>query len=274
MNSKAILQNNLLDIIFENRNKEYGAYALRKYYEERMFFSLLIMFGLVFVFFLFSFLQSNTGVTDKKHFSAIEIHEYKVSDYNKETREIILPVKTKSGDNLKLKSRTETTPRIVDEKLINKTVASKAVSVPSNNKIEGNENLIDGKEIGMNFGSVGNKVVAAEKKEVRENKVLPAAEVMPEYPGGIKALLAYLKKNIHAPEAEMEEGKEIWVRVKFVVNYAGEIEKFVVMESGGEAYDNEVLRVLKKMPLWIPGKSNGKNISVYFTIPVKFTQEY
>ncbi|HEY5407892.1 MAG TPA: hypothetical protein VIJ92_12430 [Ginsengibacter sp.] len=47
-----------------------------------------------------------------------------------------------------------------------------------------------------------------------------------------------------------------------------------MIKSGGIAFDNEVVRVLKKMPLWIPGKSNGENVSVYYVIPVKFTIEF
>ena len=96
---------------------------------------------------------------------------------------------------------------------------------------------------------------------------------MPQYPGGIKALLAYLKKNLHAPDA-VEEGKQVSVKVKFVVNYDGKLESFKVIESGGEVFDNEVLRVLQKMPLWIPGRSNGENISVYYTVPVRFTSDF
>ena len=66
----------------------------------------------------------------------------------------------------------------------------------------------------------------------------------------------------------------ISVKVKFVVNYNGRLEAFNVLESGGYIFDNEVLRVLRKMPLWIPGKSNGENVSVYYTVPVKFTSDF
>ena len=275
MNSKTILQSDLLDIVFENRNKEYGAYALRKHYEERMSFSLLIMFGLVLIFFLFRFLFSGINDTGQRHSAVIQIHESKVSDFREETKKISMPVKKKAIGSSKSKSRIETTPRIVDEKLINKTVASVNDPVRSNNiEVEGNENLVDGKGIGMNFESTGNTIAVVEKKKEIEKKVLPVAEIMPQYPGGIKALLAYLKKNLKVPEGDIGEGKEISVKVKFVVNYNGQVESFVVTESGGKVYDDEVLRVLKKMPLWIPGKSNGEKVSVYFTIPVKFTNEY
>jgi protein TonB len=96
---------------------------------------------------------------------------------------------------------------------------------------------------------------------------------MPQYPGGLKALLDYLKKNLQAPD-DLEAGKEVSVKVKFVVNYNGQLEAFNVLESGGCIFDNEVLRVLRKMPRWIPGKSNGENVAVYYTVPVKFTSDF
>jgi protein TonB len=273
MNSKTILQSNLLDIVFENRNKEYGAYALRKHYEERMSFSLLIMFGLVLIFFLSRFLFSGTDSAQRRP-EILQIHEYKVSDFTEERKRISTPVTKKAIGHLKTKSRIETTPRIVDEKFINKSVASEIASARSNDiEIEGNENLSDGDVMGMNFEPAENTIAVAEKKKEVEKKVLPVAEIMPQYPGGIKALLAYLKRNLKVPGGEIEEGKVISVKVQFVVNYNGHLESFVVTESGGKVYDDEVLRVLKKMPLWIPGKSNGEKVSVYFTIPVKFTNE-
>jgi len=60
------------------------------------------------------------------------------------------------------------------------------------------------------------------------------------------------------------------VRVKFVVDYSGKLQSFVTLVDGGEEFNKEVVRVLKKMPEWIPGKAKGENVSVYYTIPVKF----
>ena len=61
------------------------------------------------------------------------------------------------------------------------------------------------------------------------------------------------------------------VKVTFVVGYEGKLKGFKITEDGGEVFNKEVIRVLKKMPDWIPGKANGENVSVYYTIPVKFT---
>jgi len=56
-----------------------------------------------------------------------------------------------------------------------------------------------------------------------------------------------------------------------VVGYDGKLKSFEIVEDGGATFNKEVIRVLKKMPEWVPGKANGENVSVYYTIPVKFT---
>jgi protein TonB len=96
-----------------------------------------------------------------------------------------------------------------------------------------------------------------------------AVDVLPTYPGGMEALREFLQKHLQTPD-ELEAGQTVSVRVKFVVDFKGKLTGFVTMPGGGQAYNNEVVRVLKKMPDWIPGKTMGENVSVYYVIPVKF----
>ena len=114
----------------------------------------------------------------------------------------------------------------------------------------------------------------AEKPATTINKTVPlegdAVDIMPSYPGGMDAFRKFLEKNLQTP-GEMENGETVSVRVKFVVDYTGKLKSFITVQDGGDAYNKEVVRVLKKMPDWIPGKTNGENVSVYYVIPVKFT---
>jgi protein TonB len=105
---------------------------------------------------------------------------------------------------------------------------------------------------------------------IDKNIPVNSPEVLPQFPGGINELINFLKRNLHSPKY-LEDGEEITVKVRFVVNFDGNLVNFAVVETGGEPFDNEVIRVLKKMPKWIFGKSNGENISAYFIVPVKFT---
>jgi len=97
------------------------------------------------------------------------------------------------------------------------------------------------------------------------------AEVMPEFPGGIDALRAYIKKNLRYPMAAREDGIQGKVVINFIVGSNGEIESAKVTRSVPGGCDAEALRVVKSMPKWKPGKQNGHAIRVYFTLPISFT---
>lgn len=267
MNASTILQTHLLDIIFENRNKDYGAYELRKSYNHRVLLAISITLGFVLLFSVVNyFFHPLKGAAEKPF--VFETREYEPSKFYFETKKQQTSFSNKSKK--KTQAKPETTPRIVSDKSINKSVAS---ILPDNASplIQDDEPL--------NFGSGergnGNFMVPKEEVKVIEKiekkpEIYSSADVMPQFPGGLKALNNFLKKNIKAPD-EVEEGARIAVKVRFVVDINGRLESFKVVESGGEVFDNEVLRVLKKMPQWIPGKSKGKNVAVYFIVPVIFT---
>ena len=92
---------------------------------------------------------------------------------------------------------------------------------------------------------------------------------MPSYPGGMDALKRFLQKNLTNPR-DLEEGEMVSVKIRFVVGYDGKLKSFTTVQDGGEEFNKEVVRVLKKMPEWVPGKTKGQNVSVYYVIPVKF----
>jgi protein TonB len=267
MNTSTILQAHLLDIIFENRNKDYGAYDLRKSYNHRVLLALSIMLGFVLLFSIANYFFHPLKDTAEKPF-VFETKEYETSKFYYETKKKLVSFSNKSKK--KTHAKPETTPRIVDDKSINKSVAS---ILPDNASqlIQGDEPL----DFGNGEGANGNFAVPKEEVKVIEKiekkpEIYSSADVMPQFPGGLKALNNFLKKNIKAPD-EVEEGTKISVKVRFVVDITGQLQSFKVVNSGGEIFDNEVLPVLKKMPQWIPGKSKGKNVAVYFIVPVIFT---
>lgn len=271
MNQEAILQSNLLDIIFENRNKDYGAYPLRKFYNNRISIAFFSMIGAATIFSIFLLSQRSSFVfadeMPKIVVSEQTISNYKTEEHTgqKKPQKIISSVK-KMPD-------IEKPPRIVNDNNINKPVATPIDNIPSISPVSGVGNSsLNANVTGDGTNGNGTTLIPENPKP---NKSAPAitADIMPQYPGGIPALLAFLKKNIQSPE-DIDNGDEIKVEVRFVVNYNGRLESFDVVKSGGAAFDNEVLRVLKKMPLWIPGKTNGENVSVYFEVPVKFTSGF
>ncbi len=101
-----------------------------------------------------------------------------------------------------------------------------------------------------------------------ENNVFDVVEQMPSFPGGNGALMDYISKNIQYPaECNDAQGRVI---VTFIVEKDGSITNAKVTRSVDPAFDKEALRVINSMPKWIPGKQNGQNVRVRYTVPVTF----
>ena len=263
MKSEAILRTSLLDIIFENRNKEYGAYVLRKESDKRLFASLFGMLGLVLVFCLLQqFIKGNHAVIMTPY--VIDPHPMNPPGQLKAVEPVV-----HHSTPLIANSR-EYPPVIVNTiPLVNDPVPDP----PTESALNGSGVPGSPGEGVSGTGKVGNdsgKVAIPELTKPEVDRTIPVdhPDVAPEYPGGINALLKFLKSNLQSP-GDLEN--EVQVKVRFVVNYDGSLLRFDVLQSGGNEFDKEVLRVLKKMPKWVPGKSNGENVSVYFVVPVKFT---
>lgn len=94
---------------------------------------------------------------------------------------------------------------------------------------------------------------------------------MPEFPGGISALMKYLKDSINYPSISRQNKSQGKTYVNFIVNTDGSIQDIKVLKgSGDEHLDNEAIRIVKNMPKWKPGMQSGKSVRVRFTLPVTF----
>ena len=103
-----------------------------------------------------------------------------------------------------------------------------------------------------------------------KDSVFANPETMPSFPGGDAALMEYLRSNVHYPQKACREGKSGRVWVSFVIAKDGSIVKPKVMKSVSPELDDEALRLVKGMPKWTPGTSNGKKVAVKYNIPVSF----
>lgn len=105
-----------------------------------------------------------------------------------------------------------------------------------------------------------------------DTKVYQFAEKMPEYKEGMDALFDFVKKNLKYPSYEREHKIEGNVYVRFVVEKDGSLTHPEILKSvaGSKSFDAEVLRIIKKMPKWVPGQNQGKDVAVYMTLPIQF----
>ena len=93
---------------------------------------------------------------------------------------------------------------------------------------------------------------------------------MPTFPGGEAELMKFMSENLKYPVIAQENGIQGRVILRFVVSKTGAIENIQVVRSVDPTCDKEAIRMVKSMPRWIPGKQNGNNVPVYFTLPVLF----
>ena len=103
-----------------------------------------------------------------------------------------------------------------------------------------------------------------------EDAVFQVVEQSPTFPGGMKALLKWLGKEIHYPPVAEEMGISGKVIVQFVIGKDGSVRDVEGLRSVDADLDKEAIRVVKKMPKWIPGKQQGVPVSVRFTLPITF----
>jgi TonB family protein len=102
-----------------------------------------------------------------------------------------------------------------------------------------------------------------------ETQVYTVVEQMPEFPGGVEAMMKYLGENVHYPKEALERQKVGTVFVQFIVNPDGSISNAQTLK-GAEGFNEEAIRVIQTMPSWKPGKQNGKAVPVKYVLPIKF----
>jgi TonB family protein len=110
-------------------------------------------------------------------------------------------------------------------------------------------------------------------QKTNEDPIYYAVQKMPVFPGGEKALLDYINHNLKYPIDAQENEVQGTVIVRFVVSSEGKVEQVEVLRNVSPSLDNEGVRVVSSLPDWTPGEENGKKVSVYYTLPLKFRLE-
>jgi periplasmic protein TonB len=266
MEPLAILQADPLDLLFENRNKSYGAYPLRKYYPQRLIISMgiimslvvLISFTLLYPESSASLIQKNPAVPD------VTIREFILKP---EIKPPVPPVRSNSAKPPVTTIYTK--PIIVADPNVKEPM-------PTIEKIEtsaiGLKTLAGSPENGESpvSGNTMGPTNAQNAESVEKNEVLDVAEIMPEFPGGTEALKRFLIRNLHMPENNLEEGAQVKVIARFVVGADGRVRDIEITLPADAEFNAEVKRVITKMPDWKPGSQNHRKVAVYFNLPVNF----
>jgi periplasmic protein TonB len=267
MTSKEILGASMLDILFDNRNKTYGAYELRKNYNTRLLVAMGSALGFVLLLLLLftSSKSSSSGNYSEKPYVTItevtlpqDIEPLPIAENKPEATN---PPQT-------AQSNLTSMIHMVDEPAPEKEMAAISdidKTAVGNANLDGPENINFQSTIPMEPGEKG----SGKGKEENEQAGFIAIEEQPEFPGGIAAWKNFLNRYLQVP-ASLEGGELKTVKINFMVDVDGTVTGFNILQSAGREFDNEVIRVLKKMPRWKPAMQNGRPVAVPFTQPVTF----
>ena len=119
--------------------------------------------------------------------------------------------------------------------------------------------------------AVPEKTMDKNRKEfVSKVPIFTVVQEMPEFPGGVKALIRYLAENIKYPEAAIIGGAEGRVTCSFIVGANGAISNVEILRGVDPSLDAEAVRILQNMPRWSPGKQKGIAVDVKYTVPITF----
>ncbi len=270
MNKNLILKTDILDIIFEKRNKAYGAYNLRKYYPNRLKLALGFMLIIAAAFSAFTLLPNKDEHVITKPYEIPPPELRRIDETVKKPEkkpEVTKPVAKATPVNQKIQINRFIIVAKNEKSDTVKTILPTDVT-GSKNITNANPGLVLVEPVKTDPGYGGSNLNTP-KTDITTPRDADAVDVLPSYPGGMDALRKFLQKHLQTPD-ELEGGQSVSVRVKFVVDYTGKLKSFVTVQDVGQAYNNEVVRVLKKMPDWVPGKTKGENVSVYYVIPVRF----
>ena len=272
------------DIIFEGKNKEFGAYTLRRASDKRHNKAmLLVVIGLIVVLVggyfwgmysdirreqreleLQAQLEQQQAALDALEEQEPEVEEEEVMQAMEEPQaEEALPeeiLNTIKDTEIAIAADEEVTEDITSKDDVAESTAAAGASTFD----QGTDDLNVVREH-------KDEIIVEEKSpEPVKEEIFTAVEQMPQFPGGEAELLKYIASHIKYPTMAAENNIQGRVVVKFVVNKNGKVGDVVVVRGKDPDLDKEAVRVVKTLPDFIPGKMNGQAVSVWYTLPINF----
>ena len=262
------------EMVFEGRNKEYGAYRLRKNAGKRNLYSLITIFIAALAIWggisLVKFVESRT-----KSVAQTSVAELSALNQPKKKAEV------KQQQKVKLDQPEKVVERVKSSVKFTAPVIKKDNEVKPEDELKTQDELMSTKTAIGALDVKGNDDANGEVLKIKEavaqpepkpevEKVFDVVEQMPSFPGGPSALMEWLSNNVKYPVVAQENGVQGRVVVSFVVERDGSITDVKVVRGVDPSLDKEASRVVRAMPRWIPGKQNGSAVRVKYNVPVAF----
>ena len=272
MENESLLKKSMDDIVFDGRNKAYGAFQLRRLYDKNM--SRAMISGMIF--FLLA-VSSPQIIRMIKGFLPEEENELIMKEVTLAEPPPIDPKKPPPPPPPEvkpppIKDQIRFVPPVVkkDEEVIEEEPPPPTVEEIKDKEIatetkKGEEGGVD-----ASLTEPDNPPAPPVLEEPKEEEPFAYVEQMPTFPDGTEAMYKYIYDKIKYPAIARENGISGQVIVQFVVSKEGDIQKAKVVRGIGGGCNEEALRVVNGMPKWKPGKHNGRAVPVTFTLPIKF----
>lgn len=274
MEVNKILNADILDIIFEGRNKEYGAYDLRKTYNKRLIKALIGMAVFLVLIFVGYFLSNLDSGAAKK---VVQVQDVDLAQVAEEKKNEPPPPPPPKVEPPKVEIAKFTPPKIVKDNEVKEDEKPPEQEKLEDTKI-GTVNQEGIKDEGITAPPVsdaGKGVVEAPKKDLEDyDKTFTKVEIESQYPGGPAAWLRYLNKNFRYPDEAVNNEIQGTVVVQFIVDKEGNVSEVQAISGPTDGgLREEAIRVIKKSGKWTPAVQNGRQVKSYKKQPIVFKLE-
>ena len=269
-----LISSDWVDLVFEVRNKAYGAYRLRKSTTKRNIPAMVAVVILLVVAFI---ILTVKNFVDEQRAKVAMTQVAELTNYDQPKKKAEVKQKKVEVEPERVVERVKSSIKFTAP------VIKKDEEVKPDEELKTQDELMSTKTAIGSFDVKGNddangeilkaKEVIAEPeppKHEEENKVFDIVEQQPLFPGGPAALMKYLSENTKYPVVAQENGVQGRVTVQFVVEKDGSISDVHVLRGVDPSLDKEAVRVVKSMPRWTPGKQNGITVRVNYRVPVLF----
>ena len=269
-----LISSDWVDLVFEGRNKAYGAYRLRKSTTKR---NILAMVAVVILLVVAFIILTVKNFVDEQRAKVAMTQVAELTNYDQPKKKAEVKQKKVEVEPERVVERVKSSIKFTAP------VIKKDEEVKPDEELKTQDELMSTKTAIGSFDVKGNddsngeilkaKEVIAEPeppKHEEENKVFDIVEQQPLFPGGPAALMKYLSENTKYPVVAQENGVQGRVTVQFVVEKDGSISDVHVLRGVDPSLDKEAVRVVKSMPRWTPGKQNGITVRVNYRVPVLF----
>lgn len=269
------------DLVFEGRNKEYGAYRMRARAGSRNLRALIVLLLIIATIGVIvgvkAVVTELTKKNDLGNDAVTTISQLKKEEpKKKEEKKIEVKYEEPKVEKVMVKASIQfTIPKIEDDALVDETkeVKTQEKVTKSNISIAAQDYAGDGKG-GINIDDLkdnqqaGGTTAPPKEEEVMANELV---EVQAAYPGGESALLAFVSQNLVYPSIAQEQDLQGVVVLRFRVEKDGSIGQIVIKKSLSKECDQAAANVVKKLKRFVPAKQQGHPVPVWFTLPIRFT---